>query len=366
MQRHKLKINLATLAILFFLATLPACKAGDSSPPVEIGKQQENPEVFPKPRPAPASAGDEDSYFEVEYYNRGSSLTTHIPPILRSTREGDYLICKKKSGKNYVKPMLGLRVFFNSEHDALNPVVADDTFVAIADGKILRPTIQHYQGDNNRLADIAWTLDPDWKVIRINQKIFGLVDEKPFKTQADFWLDIQDGDIEWERSPKPPPLEIIGEPYCLAQYFYRGESPTTYIPSFERCTRLGDYIVLKKESPTRYSKPVLGIRVYRNNEKQLQITNESFTVFQDGKQLRVRIRQLTDDPVWLAEMTWEFDPDWKNARIDQNIHESLDGKLVKSDARFKLDIQDGRINWDKKPPDSNAGVASKDFEICPP
>ena len=362
MGRLKRKIIPAFISLLFLTILFNGCKSESANPRIEVDRQVS---LETESESKTSFIGDEELYFVVEYHNSQSPAALYIPPVLNSTRTGDFMVIKKRAEKNYLKPMLGIRVFFNGDSDAINPAIGEDTFTVAQDQTTLRPKIRHYD-DKLRLADLTWILDPGWREIRIDQNVQGVFKGKPLETQADFWLDIQDGDIQWERTADPPSLNLPETPYCLIHYYYHGTALTTYVPPFERCTRQGDYMEVKREPSQKYLRPILAILIFNNKEKRIQITEKSFSVYQDGKYILPSITRYENDPKWLAEIRWEFDPDWKNARIDQEIFELAGDKLVKSDTRFKLDIQDGDIDWKKTLPRQKAGLDPKSFDPCPP
>jgi hypothetical protein len=190
------------------------------------------------------------------------------------------------------------------------------------------------------------------------------------KTKNDDPLVVQENATTHKSNTGIPPVTDYDEnPYFTIEYFYRGASPTTHVSPFERCTREGDYMVLSKKTDKEYSKPVLGIRIYYDHSIDAvnpDIDPKSFDAVQDEKALTPRIRHFENNEVWLAEINWDLDPEWRAIHIAQNIFGRLNEKRVAATAKFQLDIQDQKIDWAAWPKDGSVGGSNGGFEVCPP
>ena len=167
----------------------------------------------------------------------------------------------------------------------------------------------------------------------------------------------------------PPVTDYDENPYFEIEYFYRGASPSTHVSPFERCTREGDYMIVEKKNEKAYKKPVLAIRIYRDNAADAinpDVDRETFVVTEGSKALTPVIRRFENDEKWLAQIDWELDSNWHSLHVAQNIYGLLDERRVGATCKFQLDIQDGKVDWSKWPKDGSIGASKEGFEPCPP
>ncbi len=163
----------------------------------------------------------------------------------------------------------------------------------------------------------------------------------------------------------PEPLGIDSK-YCEVQYYYLGKERFDHLCPFERCTREADYMIVRRVGAMRYESPTMGIRIRVNRKIQPIIGEKSFTATQDGRALTPTIKHYKNDVVWLAELIWKLDPDWKTVRIDQDLMGYFEqNELVRGTARFQFDIQEGIMDWGR------VVIAPRDEKhpndgLCPP
>jgi hypothetical protein len=174
------------------LFALPQCKTRNANPNNSADAPAASSEDLSTP--SPSSIYNRITYVDVEYFYRGVTPTRHSLPFERCTREGDYMILTKRPEAHHLKPVLGMRIYINEK---TVPDIDKGSFVAYQDGKLLSPEILHYENDKVWLAEVTWELDPHWKVIRIDQDIFGLDGGKRVRGTSKFQAVIQDGGIDW-------------------------------------------------------------------------------------------------------------------------------------------------------------------------
>jgi len=177
------------------LCFAPACKAKMDQG--EIADQKASPNQVESVRESPKTLVDDSKYCEVQYYYLGKERFNHHCPFERCTREGDYMIVQRAGALRYETPIMGIRIRINRK---IQPIINETAFTATQDGRELKPAIKHYKNDNIWLAEIIWTLDPDWRTIRIDQDLMGYFEQTEYvRATARFQFDIREGVIDWGR-----------------------------------------------------------------------------------------------------------------------------------------------------------------------
>jgi hypothetical protein len=129
----------------------------------------------------------------------------------------------------------------------------------------------------------------------------------------------------------------------------------TYFTPFERCTRPGDYMIVKRKDDPLTRNPVMGIRVLQSAPSSGEIREDSFVATRDGKVLPARVRKLGRSEAGEWEISWDLDASWEVIRVDQSVI-----------LRFQFAIMNGPLDWSKLPDSFMKTYAPRSGEACPP
>ena len=155
------------------------------------------------------------------------------------------------------------------------------------------------------------------------------------------------------------PETLDSENYCHAEYYFRGKERESPAIPFGRCTRDGDYMLLRRGKGKPFKKPILAIRVRVNEKVTPVLTDTTFSLTQDDKALKPDILDLQGKDGWLGELRWNLDPDWQKIRINTDVmgRDPVSKVIRPTTAMFGLNVFNETVEWPRfaKPNTKAAG-----------
>jgi hypothetical protein len=151
-----------------------------------------------------------------------------------------------------------------------------------------------------------------------------------------------------ERPEKPFMPVNEAEVYCVVDYFFRGEELQRPSMPFSRCTREGDFLVIRRGGGEALKVPVLAIRMQFSKEPLPFLDESTFSVQQDGRPIQPLILPLAGDGEWFGQISWSLDPGWKELRIGTDVKGKLaTGDFEPTTTRFDMAMFEGSVDWSR-------------------
>lgn len=144
--------------------------------------------------------------------------------------------------------------------------------------------------------------------------------------------------------PRPSRPQALHEKYrnlfYEADFYDQGQAIYTNRLPIERCTREGNYLVVRKMTdPSPAVRPVLGLRVTTYAWQHTEpLDGRIIYASVDGQTIPAEIETLPDQTKGIAIYTWRLKPEWRSVRVD-----------ITKPVRFQLALMEGDIDWSAYP-----------------